>query len=308
MRIRCWVRAISSRWTELTSSSCSRSRSRSRLRVVSSSPSRPARACSTAVRACGGLADRGVQATEHDADAQPDRLGGPALADHPLAALGGAGAGLALLPGGAEQPVGAAVQRAGALLGGAQRQPGVHLALAGGAGGLGEPLALGGVGLLLGAVLRGGEPGLQLGQPGEVALVGLLGLGDGSSRGGRPRRGRRGPASRTGRAPRPPRPASRRTRAAWPARRRRASARRGARPPCRRGLEGEPLPRCGRLGELGGGLVDRGLHLDQRRLGRGATGGEVRAEQVAVAGHRGDVGQPRRPAPARPAGRRRRRS
>ena len=77
-----------------------------------------------------------------------------------------------------EQPVGAAVQRAGPLLGGAQRQPGVHLALPGGTGGLAEALAVGGVRLLLGAVLRGREPGLELGQAGQVALVRLLGLRD----------------------------------------------------------------------------------------------------------------------------------
>ena len=46
-----------------------------------------------------------------------------------------------------------------------------------------------------------------------------------------------------------------------------------------------------RLGQLGVGLVDRGLDLDQALLARGAAGGEVGAEHVAVAGHRGDVGQ-----------------
>ena len=254
-----------------------------------------------------GLADRGVQAAEHDADTQADRLGGPALADHPLPALGGAGPGLTLLSGGAEQAVGTPVQRAGALLGGAQRQPGVHLALAGGAGGLGEGLALGGVRLLLGAVLRGGQPGLQLRQPGEVALVRLLGLGDGAleavglAAGGAGlravlaellghRRQRRVGLVQLGQ--------------------RDVGTLLGveALGLHARGLEREPLPRRGRLGELGGGLVDRGLDLDQRRLGRGATGGEVRPEHVTGTRHRGDVGRPRRPAPAPPAGRRRRRS
>ena len=42
---------------------------------------------------------------------------------------------------------------------GAQGEPGVHLRLAGGAGRLGEPLALGGVGLLVGGVVGRGEPG-----------------------------------------------------------------------------------------------------------------------------------------------------
>ena len=56
-------------------------------------------------------------------------------------------------------------------------------------------------------------------------------------------------------------------------------------------VEAEPLERVGGRGELLGGLVDGRLHLDQARLARGAAGGEVGAEQVAVAGHRGDVGR-----------------
>ena len=56
-------------------------------------------------------------------------------------------------------------------------------------------------------------------------------------------------------------------------------------------VEAEPLRGRDGLGELLGGLVDRGLDLDQARLARGATGGEVGAEDVAVAGDRGEVGQ-----------------
>ena len=69
------------------------------------------------------------------------------------------------------------MQGAGALLAGAQGQAGVHLGLPRRAGGLGQALALGGVGLLVGGVLGGGEPRLELGEPGEVALARLLGVG-----------------------------------------------------------------------------------------------------------------------------------
>ena len=88
-----------------------------------------------------------------------------------------------------------------------------------------------GVGLLVGGVLGGREPGLEVGEPGDRLVAGLLGLLDRLGRAARPRRGRRGPGSRTGRAPRRPRPGWRRTRAAWRARRRRASAPRAARSP-----------------------------------------------------------------------------
>ena len=56
-------------------------------------------------------------------------------------------------------------------------------------------------------------------------------------------------------------------------------------------LEAEPLGGRGRRGQALGGLVDGGLDLDQAGLAGGAPGGEVGAEQVAVAGHRDDVGQ-----------------
>ena len=69
--------------------------------------------------------------------------------------------------------------------------------------------------------------------------------------------------------------------------RRRASAR------SRSSVEASKVSRssvCAAVGELLGGLVDRSLDLDQAGLARGAAGGEVGAEQVALAGHRGDVG------------------
>ena len=59
-------------------------------------------------------------------------------------------------------------------------------------------------------------------------------------------------------------------------------------------LEGGPLGDRVGLGELGGGLVDRGLHLDQAGYAGGAAGGEVGADQVALAGDRGEVGVSRR--------------
>ena len=55
-------------------------------------------------------------------------------------------------------------------------------------------------------------------------------------------------------------------------------------------VEAEPLARGDRLGQLLGGLVDRGLDLDEAGLAGRAAGGDVGAEQVAVAGHRGERG------------------
>ena len=177
----------------------------------------------------GGLLERGLEAGQHEPGADQDRLGGPALAGHPLAALELAGPGLALGLGGAQELVGPAVQRAGALLGGAQGQPRLGLGRAGLAGQLDELLAGVELGLGGGVGLGPGQPALELGEPGLVLLAGGLGLLDrpGQPVGLGPRR--RAPASRTGRAPRPPRRAWRRTRAAWRARRRPAAARRAAR-------------------------------------------------------------------------------
>ena len=118
------------------------------------------------------------------------------------------------------QLVGAAVQGAGALLGGAQRQPRLGL------GGAGLPRRvdelLAGVELGLGGRvgLGAGQAALELGEPGLVLLAGGLGLLDrlGQPVGLAP--GASGPGSRTGPAPRRRRRAWRRTRAAWRARRR----------------------------------------------------------------------------------------
>ena len=86
-------------------------------------PARPRRARSAA--RCTETSSR----LEHVADGGADRLGRPALADQPLAALGRAGAGLALLARGRARSASARPCRARARSSdGAQRQPGVHLA------------------------------------------------------------------------------------------------------------------------------------------------------------------------------------
>ena len=290
MRIRCWVRAISSRWTELTSSSCWRARSRSADRTDSSSCSRPARPCSTSVAPGRGQVDRAVQVGQHDPAGGDDGGGGPALADQPLAALGGLRARLALSGRGPHQLVRPAVQRPGPLLRGAQRQPRLHLGLAGGAGRLGERLAGGGVGLLVGGVLRVGQPALQVREARQVAVAGLLGGGD--------RLGHAGGlgARRPGLGAVLPQLLGHR-----------GEGRVGLVQPGEgdvgahlrvqplrlepRGVEREPFGGRHRLGQRVGGLLDRGLDLDQARLLRGAAVREVGAEHVTVAGDRGDVRQ-----------------
>ncbi len=290
MRIFCWVRAISSRWTELTSSSCSRPRSRSRVRTAISCCSLPCRDSSTAARSSAACMTERSSWWSTTRTATETACGGAALADQPLAALGGPGARLALGLGGPEQGVGATVERAGAFLGRPEREPGVHLALPGLAGGLGEPLAVGGVGLRIGDVLGRGEPGLEVGQPGEVGLPGLsrgddraiqaldlalggAGLGAvlaellghcGEGRVGLVELGQRHVDPLEGVVADRLEP---------------------------RDLEAEPLGGRGRLGEAGGGLVDGGLDLDEAGLAGGAARGEVGAEQVALAGHGHDVGQ-----------------
>ena len=234
--------------------------------------------------------DRVLEPLQHQRDRGPDGLGGPALADQPLAALGGAGPGLALGLRRPDQLVGPAVEGSRPLLGGAQREPGLHLGLPRAARRVGEPLALAGVGLLVGGLLRRRQPRLELGQAGQVLVAGLLGL-------------RRSPVTALGLAAGGARLGAvlaellrdrreRRVRLVQPG-------------------EGDvdPLLRLQPLGlepghveaePLGGwpsasaswvvGLVDRGLDLDQARLAGGAARGEVGPEHVTVAGHRGQVG------------------
>ena len=178
------------------------------------------------------------------------------------------------------------MQRAGALLGGAQREPRLHLALAGGAGDLGERLAVVAVVLEVGVLLGPGQPGLQVAEPGEVLVAGLLGLGDraleplglaaggaglgaelaellghrGEGGVGLVQLGQRDVDALLGLVPLALEPGH---------------------------VEAEPLGRRDRLGQLLGGLVDRGLDLDQAGLAGRAAGRHVGAEQVAVAGDRG---------------------
>ena len=104
-----------------------------------------------------------------------DGLADAALARQLLAAGDRRGPRLALRLGGAQQRVGPAVQRAGPLLGGAQRQPGLHLGGPRRARGLGEPLALGGVRLLLRGVLGRRQSRLELREALEVLVPGVPG-------------------------------------------------------------------------------------------------------------------------------------
>ena len=227
---------------------------------------------------------------EHDGDTARDGLGDPALADQTLTAGRSPGPGLPLGLGGPDQGVGPAGQRAGPLLGGAQREPGIHLGGPRGTRGLGEPFTVLGVGVLLRRLLGGGEPLLEVGEPGEVTAAGLLGGGD---RGGEP----------LGLA------------LGGPGQRAELAELLGDRGQGGVGLvqlgerhvdpllglgtlllepgevERESLAGVGGGGQLLGGLVDRGLHLDEAGLRRGAAGSEVGPEQVPLAGDRGGVRQ-----------------
>ena len=254
----------------------------------------------------GGPVDRDLEPAEHVADRRADRLGGPALAEQPLAALGGAGAGLALGAGGAQQRVGAAVQGPGPLLGGAQREPRVHLALAGDAGGLGELLAVGVSGSSSGASSAVASRASRSASPADASARASSAFAIAwVSRSASPR-------------------AARAWEPYWPSSS--ATAASVASDSCSLAsatstrllrleplaleaghVEAEPLGGGDRLGELLGGLVDRGLDLDQAGLARRAAGGEVGAEQVAVAGDRGDVGEVGDQRAGRRRGRRRRR-
>ena len=122
----------------------------------------------------GGGGDRLLQAREHDGRTASDRLAEATLALQLLAAGDGRGAGVALGLGRPEQGVGAAVECPGALLGRPQRQPRLHLGRPRRAGLLGQLLARSGVRLLVGSVLGAGQAGLELRQPLQVPVAGLL--------------------------------------------------------------------------------------------------------------------------------------
>ena len=238
----------------------------------------------------GGLLEGGLETGQHDPGADQDRLGGPALARDPLAALDLAGPGLALGLGGAQELVGPAVQRAGALLGGAQGEPRLGLGGAGLAGQLDELLAGVELGLGGGVGLGPGQPALELGEPGLVLLAGGLGLLD---RPGQPVR--LGP--RALRTSDPNWPSSSAT-AASVASDSCSLARATSTRCCAscRSLSSRDMSKASRsdggdrLGELGARLVDGGLDLQQARLARRAAGRHVGAEQVAVQRHRGELG------------------
>ena len=181
------------------------------------------------------------------------------------------------------------MQRASTLLGGAQREPRLHLGLPGGPRGLDQPLLLRGVRLLVARLLRRRQPLLELDDPGGGVGASGLGLGDGvgqTLRLGARRTGERAVLAQLlgdrgqGRV---------------------GLVQLGQRdvgaPPGLLALalepdqvEPEPLARSHRFGKGGGGLVDSGLDLDQALLAVGAAGREVGAEEVAVPGHRDDIG------------------
>ena len=237
-------------------------------RTASSCSSRPWRACSTSVAGRGGPAERDVRAGPARSRPPrrppgPPRPRGPAARDARSRGPGPRAPGL----GGAQQLVGAAVQRAGSLLGGAQREPGLHLGCARRAGRLGELLAVvdararrSGPPRRGPAVPRGrrARPGPARGPPRPRRSPG---------RAARPRPGRRAPGRRTGRAPRPPRPGWRRTRAAWPGRRRPASGPRAARCSSRDMSKPSRSVAATASDSCWAGLVDRGLDLDAGSAG-----------------------------------------
>ncbi len=225
--------------------------------------------------------DGDLQPLENPGHRGPDRLGGSPLPFEPVTTLGGAGARLALLAGLTGQGVGAAVQGAGPLLGGAQREPGVGLGLPGSAGRTGQPLALVGGGLLLGRVAGGVEAPLEVGEPGQVGVAGLLGLGH---RAGQPlglASGRTGPRAvlaellgdRGQGGVRLVQPGQGDVGPLLGLQTLAVQARH---------VEAEPLGRRGRLGQHGRGLVDGGLDLQQARLRGRPSRGVGHAEQVAV--------------------------
>ena len=181
------------------------------------------------------------------------------------------------------------MQGPGPLLGRAQREPGLHLALARRPGGLGERLAVVGDLLGVGVLLGAGQPCLELPEPFEVLRPGLLRLGD-------------RPLEPLGLAAGGPGLGAELAELLGHGGERRVGlvqlgegdvdALLGLVPlPLQAGhVEAEPLGRRDRLGQLLGRLVDRGLDLDEAGLAGRAAGGDVGAEQVAVAGHRGQRG------------------
>ena len=223
MRIRCWARAISSRCTVLTSSSCSLGQVAQRgahgHELLLAAAARPARPRYAPRR--GGHGD--LQPLEHRRYARPT-----ASATRPSRAA--ARAGRRPWPGRRARPARpAAASRPGRTA----RGPAPPRCAAR----AGRPSRSGGRRLAASAsrsrsVVSGSSSGRPRRRRAAAArgrrgrrgpCRGRLGGGDGPSRAAPPRPWRSGPASRTGRAPRRPRRAWRRTRAAWRAPRRPAA-------------------------------------------------------------------------------------
>ena len=293
MRIRCWVRAISSRCTELTSSSCSRARSRSAaadgeqllLAVRRGS-------ASTAVRCLGGAVDRHLEPGQHHGHGDADGLGGAALADQPLAPLDGPGPGLALRLGRPD----AASRRGRAAHGRAPRwcaaragrpSPPARAARAASAS-RSRSVVSGSSSVASWAAASRASRSASPARSWSRASVGRgdrrgdpLGLAAGRARG----------ACRSGRAPRPRRPASRRTRGAWRAPRRPGAGRRAAR--CRAGRCRSRAARRRRSPRPSWAEASSYAAWISSRLGCEAEPPAAKwaPKHVAVAGHGGDVGQ-----------------
>ena len=127
-----------------------------------------------------GPADRDVEPVEHVRRPRRRPPGPPRPSRSSRArALDLAGAGLALVLGGAQQLVGPAVQGARPLLGGAQREPGLHLALAGTRGRPRRAARASSVDLLeSGSSSARASRASRSPSPARSLVAGLLGLGD----------------------------------------------------------------------------------------------------------------------------------
>ena len=309
MRSRCSARATSSRWTTSVSRSSSAASSRVRARTPCSSAAVAVRAACSCSRSCAAAASERGHLLQRELRPEHDLLGdggapvaGGAHGDEALA-------GGPLLPGGPLQRVGPAGQPAGPLLPRAHGQPHLHLAGAGRARLDGQPVAdlACSAPRSSGAASRGREPLLELGEPRQVAVAGLLGAHAGPA----PAGPASASAARAALASRPSCSARAAIRASLSCSccQRGGHLGAGALDPLagRRHRGDEPLVALLGLVVARGGLVDRGLHLEQRRRAGRAADRPVGAEQVAVGGHRAQARLGELLAPARGRRRRRRR-
>ncbi len=234
----------------------------------------------------GRLGQRDREPPEAVLGAGEHGRGDDGLALAAVAALDRPPACLALVAGGPLEAVGSARERTLTLLAGAHAQPGIDLDLPGSHGGLGQPVALGGVGVVVARLgLSGLQPRLEAGERCGVVVAG-------------PRRGRDGGRQPVGLGR--GRPGGRAELAELLGDRRHPGVavvqplercldhRRGLRLLARGGLELEPHPLrgVGGLGEASAGLVDGSLDLEQARSARRPADGQAPAEHVAVAGDR----------------------